>query len=173
MRLLEADIGPLQAHARFQTLVDRMRSAVVMTLRAAEPHAKNRRNSFELYGFDFVIDTDLVPHLLECNLSPALNKRTPYMTSMITTMSDGLVEIALASYKEPTNPHPHFKTSKPKCVQPIFLSFLLCCAPNSLPILACGVQVYNTSCDHSTSDSFGRERQHGTGDTSTGTGHGN
>ncbi len=83
-------------------VLEPMRAAIVLTLRAAEPHVHHRRNSFELYGMDFVIDQQLRPWLLEVNLSPALNKRTPYMASMLSAMADGLVGIVLRMYKQPT-----------------------------------------------------------------------
>ena len=46
---------------------------------------------------DFVIDSCYRPWLLEVNLSPALNKRTPYMSSMLRHMADGLIGIVTSS----------------------------------------------------------------------------
>lgn len=88
-------------HAYTHRVLAGMRSAVIATLRAAEPHAHHRHNAFQLYGADFVLDSSLHPWLLEFNLSPALNKRTPYMTGMLAAMADGLVDVVLAQYRQP------------------------------------------------------------------------
>jgi tubulin monoglycylase TTLL3/8 len=78
-----------------------IRQGVIAMLQSAQPHVHHRTNSFELYGADFVIDSQWNPWLLELNLSPALNKRTPYMSRMLTSMADGLVDIVLRHYREP------------------------------------------------------------------------
>ena len=36
---------------------------------------ESRQNSFELYGFDFVVDKDLRLWLIEVNMSPACAER--------------------------------------------------------------------------------------------------
>ena len=40
---------------------------------ACKMFVPHRRNCFELYGFDILVDSDLKPWLLEVNLSPSLN----------------------------------------------------------------------------------------------------
>ena len=54
---------------------------------------ENRQNSFELFGFDFVIDKDLNCWLIEANMTPACAERTPWLTEMLDDMSDGMLSI--------------------------------------------------------------------------------
>ena len=44
---------------------------------ACKMFVPHKRNCFELYGFDILIDSDLKPWLLEVNLSPSLNCEAP------------------------------------------------------------------------------------------------
>lgn len=44
---------------------------------ACKMFVPHKRNCFELYGFDILIDSDLKPWLLEVNLSPSLNCDAP------------------------------------------------------------------------------------------------
>ncbi len=63
---------------------------------------EHRPNSFELFGFDFVLDHRLNPWLIEVNLSPACCERTDWLVDMLRTfcepksiehMSDGIIEL--------------------------------------------------------------------------------
>lgn len=53
-----------------------MRSSVVKSLICVQDMVENRPNSFELYGYDFMIDEDYNPWLIEINSSPAMDYST-------------------------------------------------------------------------------------------------
>lgn len=73
------------------------------TIYSASDVIKNTSNSFELYGFDFVLDYKLNPWLIEVNLSPACCERTdwlkdmlgifPQINKLIDHMAEGLIDI--------------------------------------------------------------------------------
>eukprot|EP00826_Nyctotherus_ovalis_P042405 TRINITY_DN4358_c0_g1_i15.p1 TRINITY_DN4358_c0_g1~~TRINITY_DN4358_c0_g1_i15.p1 ORF type:complete len:324 (-),score=67.05 TRINITY_DN4358_c0_g1_i15:256-1227(-) len=44
---------------------------------------EHKSNSFELFGFDFVLDYKLNPWLIEVNLSPACSERTDWLVDML------------------------------------------------------------------------------------------
>ena len=50
---------------------------------ACKMFVPHRRNCFELYGFDILIDSDLKPWLLEVNLSPSLNCETQKLENFL------------------------------------------------------------------------------------------
>ena len=54
---------------------------------------ENRPNSFELYGFDFVVDADLKLWLIEVNMSPACAERQPWLINMLDDMATGVVQM--------------------------------------------------------------------------------
>ena len=54
---------------------------------------ENRPNSFELYGFDFVVDADLKLWLIEVNMSPACAERQPWLVDMLNDMATGVVRM--------------------------------------------------------------------------------
>lgn len=51
--------------------------------------------TFEIVGFDIVIDRDLRPWIIECNMSPACSIRTEWLKEMKKAMTAGALEIVL------------------------------------------------------------------------------
>lgn len=77
-----------------QHLLPKIEKIVQLTLRQMASEAiENRPNSFELYGFDFVLDSKLNPWLIEVNMSPACAERQPWLKDMLDDMSDGVVNL--------------------------------------------------------------------------------
>ena len=73
---------------------------VIKTLQSVKDSIDSRPECFELYGFDIILDTDLVPWLLEVNLSPACSERTDWLSSMLVSMGAGIIDVALTEQKK-------------------------------------------------------------------------
>ncbi|CAI2384528.1 unnamed protein product [Moneuplotes crassus] len=54
-----------------------------------------RINSFEIYGFDFMIDRDFKVYMIECNTNPCLELPCPLLTRVISGMLDNSFRIAI------------------------------------------------------------------------------
>lgn len=68
-----------------------------------------RRNcSFEIYGYDFMIDEDLKPWLIEVNTNPCLELSSPYLARLIPAMLENAIKIAV----DPLFPPPPIPNSK-------------------------------------------------------------
>jgi hypothetical protein len=48
---------------------------------------EHRACTFEVYGFDLILDESLRPWVIEVNLSPACNERTDWLTKMVDDMT--------------------------------------------------------------------------------------
>jgi hypothetical protein len=60
-----------------KALWGRIKDTVLASLFAVEASIPHQANSFELFGYDVIIDSDLQPKLLEVNTSPSLGTSTP------------------------------------------------------------------------------------------------
>jgi len=87
-------------------LLPQLNDIVVRTLRAVETKLVPRQDSFELYGFDLMVDERMKMWLLEVNLSPGCEGRTPHLDRMLTRMSKRLVEIAVLGQEDPDGEQP-------------------------------------------------------------------
>lgn len=64
---------------------------VYRTLKGVQDAMDHRPNTFEVYGFDLILDEDLRPWVIEVNLSPACAERTDWLIKMVDDMSMDLL----------------------------------------------------------------------------------
>ena len=65
------------------------------TLRSVQDSIEQKPQSFEMFGFDLILDEKMDLWLLEVNLSPACAERTEWLTQMLDDMAYGLLNIVL------------------------------------------------------------------------------
>jgi tubulin monoglycylase TTLL3/8 len=53
-----------------------MKNAVLCSLQAVQDTVEGRKNSFEIFGYDFMVDTNYNVWLIEVNSSPSMEKST-------------------------------------------------------------------------------------------------
>ena len=55
-----------------------------------DPH--RRQHSFEIFGYDFMLDEDLRPWMIEVNTNPCLELSSPYLGKLIPAMVENAVK---------------------------------------------------------------------------------
>eukprot|EP00932_Pfiesteria_piscicida_P021479 SRR837773.8268.p1 GENE.SRR837773.8268~~SRR837773.8268.p1 ORF type:complete len:273 (-),score=38.11 SRR837773.8268:1-741(-) len=90
-------------------LLPKIETLIVHTLRASKEQLEPRSRSFELFGFDIIIDEAMRPWLLEVNLSPGCDCRTPFLQNMLSRMSKRLIEVAVLGKTAPDGELPDWK----------------------------------------------------------------
>ena len=86
-------------------LMPRMRDITIDTFLSVR-HKMNpnkRKDVFELFGFDFLLDEDFRIWLIECNTNPYLGTPCKYMESMLPQMMTDMFKIVLDPTYGPRN----------------------------------------------------------------------
>lgn len=94
---------------------------VLHTLRAGSKHIVQRKTSFELYGYDILLDSKGKAWLLEINLSPACQERGDFLPGLLQQMTRGLFEIILPKswFPDATTPPIKLPESSEACWIPL------------------------------------------------------
>ncbi|XP_037708738.1 tubulin polyglutamylase TTLL4 isoform X2 [Drosophila subpulchrella] len=88
---------------RTDCLWEALRSLVLRTILAGEnginsmirANVESKYSCFELFGFDVILDSDLVPWLLEVNISPSLHSELPLDAHVKAPLVQGVLNTAL------------------------------------------------------------------------------
>ena len=77
-----------------KTVVPQIKKLATDTIKAVSRKMDpNRRNcSFEIFGYDFMIDEDLKPWLIEVNTNPCLELASPYLARLIPSMLENAIK---------------------------------------------------------------------------------
>ena len=80
---------------KWKEIHEKIKNAVICSFYAAHHEIKQRENTHELYGYDFMIDEDFNVYLIEVNASPALDYSTKITENAVKTMVKDLIEIVI------------------------------------------------------------------------------
>nr|CAH7718355.1 unnamed protein product [Callosobruchus chinensis] len=72
-----------------------MKQSIIAAILLNEEKIEPRKNSFELYGADFMITEDFKPWLLEINSSPALYASTPVTAKMCPIVLEDVIKVVV------------------------------------------------------------------------------
>jgi len=73
---------------------------------------ENRKCSFEIFGYDFMIDTEFIAWLIEINSNPCLEESSKFLTSLLNRMIDNAFELTVDKMFPATS---QYKTLPKKC----------------------------------------------------------
>ncbi|GMH42565.1 hypothetical protein BSKO_10484 [Bryopsis sp. KO-2023] len=76
-----------------EKLQPRIKQIVLYSLASAQESIIGRKNSHELYGYDFMVDENLETWLLEINCSPSLEHSTSVTSTLVKAMISDLVKV--------------------------------------------------------------------------------
>ena len=83
-------------------LMQKIKEIVMLTMRSAKSKInKNNRNyQFELFGYDFMLDSDFNLYLIEINTNPGLEESSPWIRVIVPRMLDDALRLTIDSLFE-------------------------------------------------------------------------
>jgi D-alanine-D-alanine ligase-like ATP-grasp enzyme len=75
-------------------VVPKMKQLTTDTIKAVSRKldSNRRNNTFEIFGYDYMIDEEMRPWLIEVNTNPCLELSSPYLARLIPAMIENSIK---------------------------------------------------------------------------------
>ena len=89
------DFAEFIGKEKWKEIHEKIKNAIICSFFAVHQEIKQRENSHELYGYDFMIDDEYNVYLIEVNASPALDYSTKITEKAVKEMVKDLIELVI------------------------------------------------------------------------------
>lgn len=72
-----------------------MRNFIELTFRSVRKQLQFNKFSFELFGYDFLVDDELKTHLIEVNTNPSLEESNKLLKVIMPRMLDNMFTLTV------------------------------------------------------------------------------
>jgi hypothetical protein len=72
-----------------------MKKLIIMTAKAVKVNTNDRKYTFEIFGYDFIMDKELNMYLLEVNTNPGLEESSPLIKMLVPRMIDDALKLTI------------------------------------------------------------------------------
>lgn len=76
-------------------LIPEIKKQVETTFEASRGHLKTTKSTFEVFGFDFLVDSNLETWLLEVNTNPCLEESSPMLKQLVPRMINDALKLTI------------------------------------------------------------------------------
>ena len=92
----------------YSLLQDSIRQIITLTLKSVESklNPSGRKFCMEIFGYDFILDDELKPWLIEVNTNPCLEESSGLLKMLIPRMIDDALKLTLDQVFPPKKKQP-------------------------------------------------------------------
>jgi len=83
-----------------ETILPKIKEIICNTMQCAQGIVTQRKNTWELFGYDFMLDNHLKPWLIEINSSPSCEYSTDVTKDFVPVALGGILDVVLKSAEE-------------------------------------------------------------------------
>jgi tubulin monoglycylase TTLL3/8 len=85
---------------KWRAVQEKMKSIIVWSIKSCEGSVTGKKGFFEMVGYDFMIDENLNPWIIEINMSPSMDHSTPVTKKLVKMVQRDMANLITAPPKK-------------------------------------------------------------------------